>query len=125
MTDDELLAQIAVTLGRPLTEAEAASAALWLTQARAIIRVRLGDPTLLDQDALATVLVEAVANRVKNPDPVSSSSKQVSVDDASSLVTASYQRSTGAIDIQDWMWDLLTPVTVSRGAFAVEPGFEP
>lgn len=125
MTDVELLAQIATTLGRPLTTPESDQAALWLTQARAIIKMRLGDVSLLDQDALSMVLVEAVANRLKQPDALSSTSRQVSVDDASVQTSASYSRSTGTIDILEWMWDLLTPVTQPRGAFAVEPGFEP
>lgn len=125
MTDAELLDQIAITLGRPLTDAESAQATLWLAQARALIKGRLGDLAVLDQDVLAMVLVEAVANRLKQPDALSSTSKQVSVDDASVQTSASYSKSSGAIDILDWMWDLLTPATQSRGAFAVEPVFEP
>lgn len=125
MTDAELLDQIAITLGRPLTDAESAQATLWLAQARALIKGRLGDLAVLDQDVLAMVLVEAVANRLKQPDALSSTSKQVSVDDASVQTSASYSKSSGAVDILDWMWDLLTPATQSRGAFAVEPVFEP
>lgn len=125
MTDAELLQQISVTLGRPLTDAETAQGILWLGQARAIIKARLGDLDALDQGVLATVLVEAVANRLKQPDALSSTSKQVSVDDASVQTSASYSKSSGAIDILDWMWDLLTPATLARGAFAVEPVFEP
>lgn len=124
MTDVELLNQIATTLGRPLTPAETAQATLWLGQARAIIKARLGDLDSLDQDVLATVLVEAVANRLKQPDALSSTSKQVSVDDASVQTTASYSRSTGAIDILPWMWDLLTPDTDIHGAFSVMPFFD-
>lgn len=125
MTDAELLDQIAITLGRPLTDAESAQATLWLAQARALIKGRLGDLAVLDQDVLAMVLVEAVANRLKQPDALSSTSKQVSVDDASVQTSASYSKSSGAVDILGWMWDLLTPATQSRGAFAVEPVFEP
>lgn len=124
MTDAELLQQIAVTLGRPLTDTETEQALLWLGQARAIIKVELGDLEDLDQDALATVLVEAVANRIKNPDRVTSTSRQVSIDDGS-VQNSSTVNAKGAIDIEQWMWDLLTPEAKVRGAFAVEPSFEP
>lgn len=118
-TDDELLEQIATTLGRPLTDAESAQARLWLTQAKVLIRNRLGDLDGLDQDALTLVLVEVVVARLRRPDPLAtSSSRQVSIDDGSVQTTTAYERASGQLDILDWMWELLTP-KVPSGAFTI------
>lgn len=123
MSDDELLAQIAVTLGRPLTDPETAQATLWLGQARGILKAALGDLSTLDQVDLATVLVESVANRLKNPDKSTSKSSQVSVDDGS-VQNSTLTRATGAIEIEQWMWDLLIPASARSGAFSVMPYFD-
>lgn len=118
-TDQDLLDQIATSLGRSLTAAETAQAALWLAQARILLKARLGDLGKLDQDALDMVLVEVVVARLRRPDPGSTStSRQVSVDDGSVQQTTSYERSVSPGDIADWMWELLSPQR-SSGAFSI------
>lgn len=119
MNDADLIDQIAVTLGRQLSPAEQAQAAQWLAQARLLIRRRY--PTLdhLDQDALAVVLVEMVASRLRNPDPVSTRSSQVSVDDGSVQQQSTYSKATGVLSVEDWMWELLAPDGSGGGAFTI------
>lgn len=118
MTDAELLQQIEASLGRVLTSQQSAQAALWLGYARVIIRKRLGDLTLLDQDALQMVLVESVVAKIKNPDP-QRRSLSVSVDDASTQTT--YDSSSGHVEILDAWWDLLTPPASRSAAFTITP----
>lgn len=92
----------------------------WLDQAEMLIRVRLGDVNLLDQDLLAYVEVMAAALKAKNPDPVSQSSRQVSVDDGSVNTSSTWQRSSGLVEILPEWWDLLTPGG-DGAAFSIGP----
>lgn len=114
---------VATTLGRPAPAAGSADAlqwSMWIADALVLIEARLGDPADLDQDLLDYVVREAVAARVRNPDPASTATT-VSVDDGS--VTKRYERSTGQITILPEWWDLLRPASDS-GAFSTRPSFE-
>jgi len=110
---------IATTLGVPVPaqdSAEAAAWTMWISDALLRIRLRLGDPFLLDQDVLDYVVREAVAAKARNPDAVSQ--QQISVDDGS--VSKTYSKSTGQVTITDDWWELLTPPTRSqRPAFTI------
>ena len=66
-------------LGRTLTSAETVQAEKWIASTLTIIATRLGDTTLLDQDVLDLVVLEAVSLRMKNPDGVTQ--REVAVDD--------------------------------------------
>lgn len=107
---------VETTLGRSLSDAEQAQAGLWISQALTIISSRLGDTTLLDQDVLAMVVTEAVANRIKRPD--SATQISVSVDDGQ--VSRTYESSTGGIEILPEWWELLSPASAGA-AFSVTP----
>lgn len=130
MDDTDLIEQIGITLGRQLSPVEQDQAEQWLGQARLLIRRRY--PTLdhLDQDALSVVLVEMVAARLRNPDPVSTRSSSVSVDDGSVQQQSTYMRATGVLSVEDWMWELLAPDGSGGGAFSIRlasagPGYSP
>lgn len=122
MIDDaELIRRIAVTLGRALTPIETEQATLWLGWARATIRRRLGELERLDDDDLAMVLVEAVALRLKEPDPRrTQQSRTVSVDDATVTTALQYQQSSGTITILSEWWSLLTPDVTAPKAFTID-----
>lgn len=130
MNDADLIDQISVTLGRQLSDAESAQAEQWLAQARLLIRRRYPKLDYLDQDALAVVLVEMVASRLRNPEPVSTRSSSVSVDDGSVQQQSTYMKATGALSVEDWMWELLAPDGSGGGAFSIRlssagPGYSP
>lgn len=120
MTDEELLEQIRITLGRALTDVEREQAVLWLAATRLLIKKRLGDLAALDQDALAIVLVEVVAARLRNPENRSSTRKEVAVDDAR-VSDHVYLSTVSAAEITDHMWSLLTPDGAAGGAFSIFP----
>lgn len=90
---------------------------MWIDDVRRLIADRLGDLNALDQDNLDYVVREAVALKVKQPDPVVTVA--VAVDDASTSKT--YQRSSGQLTILDSWWDLLTPNTRDAGAWTIRP----
>lgn len=97
---------VGVALRRTISdEAEQAQIEHWLTGAEMAIRSRLGDPALLDQDVLAYVEAEAVAERVRRAGR-EESSITVSVDDGS--VTRRYDAMTPT-DIGTDLWSLLSP----------------
>lgn len=107
---------VAVTLGRPITDSdEQDQVTRWIADAELLIRLRLGDVSLLDQDALAFVEREAVAARLRNPDGVSSEA----VDDYKYTMPANSRQVT----ILDEWWNLLSPET-GAGAFSARPYFE-
>lgn len=114
---------VAETLGRPVPatgSTESKQWSLWIGDAERLIarRFRPLPLTALDQDDLDYVIREAVALRVRNPDPVSSTT--VSVDDGS--VTRRYERASGQIAILPEWWDLLTPAPgADAGAFTIHP----
>ena len=107
-------------LGRTLTSAETVQAEKWIASTLTIIATRLGDTTLLDQDVLDLVVLEAVSLRMKNPDGVTQ--REVAVDDG--RVSTRWEKATGQINILPEWWELLTPVRES-GAFTVRPSYEP
>lgn len=121
------LEDVAVELGRPTPDASSAEGLqwqMWLNDAEMQIELRLGDVAELDQRVVKFVERVAVAAKVKQPDAMTSSSTNVSVDDASVQKTASYQRSTGLVTIDDDWWDMLMGDDAS-GAWSVQPSFEP
>lgn len=99
---------VAVALGRPISEqAEQDQVEWWLRGAEMVIRGRLGDVALLDQEALLYVEGEAVADKVRRG-ARTESSITVAVDDGS--VTRHYDSPMTADDITDQWWNLLSPV---------------
>lgn len=112
--------EVARSLGRPLTRAESGQVQQWVDDAQIVIRGRFPDLSLLDQDALAYVVREAVVLKVKRPDPEAKSTS-VTIDDGS--VAKTYERATGTITILDDWWALLTPRPARQsGAFTIRPG---
>ena len=114
---------VATTLGRPLSEVtteEQAQWDMWLGDAERQIRKRLGDITLLDQDDLAYVEREAVALKVKRPDPA----QQITVTVDDGTVSRRYERDAGQVTILPEWWALLSPSTESAGIYSVRPYFE-
>lgn len=110
--------EVAVALGRPIsTEGEQAQVNWWLTGVEMLIRSRLGDIALLDQDTLKYVEVEAVAEKVRRHG-TRESSISVAVDDGT--VTRRYENQVGAEDITDGWWELLSPATTTA-AFTINP----
>ena len=106
---------IETALGRTLSSTELAQADQWIGDAQLLVRTRLGDLALLDQDALAYVVREAVVARFRNPDGYQSET----IDDYTYRLPAETRRVT----ILDEWWALLSPVVESE-AFSTRPGFE-
>lgn len=103
---------VGVSLGRPITDpTEQAQITQWISDAELQIRLRLGDLTLLDQDALDFVVREAVAMRVRNPEGYQSET----VDD----YTYRWGDTAGRIAILDEWWDMLSPSS-STAAFSIQ-----
>lgn len=114
------VSDVEISLARPITLAsEIAQVTQWLNDAEMQIRLRLGDITLLDQDALAFVEREAVILKIRNPDGKQSEG----IDDYN------YRRfednARGQVMILDEWWDLLTPNTSSGEAFSITPSGDP
>lgn len=60
---------VAVTLGRPITDPDEQAQILnWVAKTERIISARLGDLAALDRQILADVISEVVARRARNPD---------------------------------------------------------
>lgn len=116
---------VALTLGRA-TPDEASTQfqqwALWISDAENLIFDRLGDLDQLNQANLAYVVREAVALKVKRPDPVVQTT--TSVDDGS--VSKRYENSAGQITILDEWWAMLTLDADDnvRRAFSITPWFD-
>lgn len=109
---------VGVALKRTITdEAEIAQIEWWLTSIEMLIRGRLGDVTLLDQEILKYVEVEAVAEKVRRHG-TRESSITVTADDGS--VTRRYENQVSDSDITDTWWELLAPAATS-GAFTINP----
>lgn len=105
---------VAVALGRPITEsAEIAQVNWWISSAELQIKTRLGDLTLLDQEVLKYVIVEAVTAKAQNPDGAASES----VDDYRYQLPAESRRVT----ILDEWWNMLRPGSKRARAFSVQP----
>ena len=108
---------VAVALGRSITDAdEQAQITWWISSAELQIKSRLGDLTLLDQDVLKYVVVEAVATKAQNPEGAASES----IDDYTYRLPAETRRVT---ILEEW-WRMLDP-DVSAEAYSVRPGFTP
>jgi hypothetical protein len=104
---------VAVALGRPITiQDERNQVEWWISSAELQIRTRLGDLTLLDQDVLFFVVVEAVAAKAQNPDGAASET----VDDYTYRMPAESRRVT---ILNEW-WAMLSPRT-SSSIFSVMP----
>lgn len=113
---------VAVALGRAISDPdEQAQVEWWLDGVEMLIRIRLGDVALLDQDVLLFVEAESVAAKVRRHG-TSESSITVSVDDGS--VTRRYESAVGSDDITDAWWNLLDPDS-NTGTASIRPYFEP
>lgn len=102
---------IETALGRTLTSQETDQADQWISDARMLVEVRLGDLALLNQGALDYVTREAVVARFRNPEGYSSES----VDD----YTYRHGSETRRVTILDEWWRLLSPAA-SSSAFTVQ-----
>ena len=106
------VSDVATTLGRQVSDAaEINQINAWILDAEVIIKGRLGDPSLLDPDALRLVIKEAVARRVKNPD----GKDNERIDDYSYGLVDDAKKV--GIWITDEEWALLSPDRSSNGAF--------
>lgn len=106
---------VAVALGRPADSfgvEEQAQIQYWINSARMLIRGRLGDLDLLDQEVLDYVVTEAVAAKATNPEGAVAET----VDDYSYRLPEESQRVTIR---EDW-WQMLSPRRRGR-AFSVMP----
>lgn len=111
---------IAVALGRTAPDEGSTGYAqwqMWIGDALMLITARLGDPTLLDQDALDYVIREAVVAQIRRPDDATT--VDVRVDDGA--VSRTYRTSGGRVSIRDEWWDLLAPSDGKQGAFSIRP----
>ena len=112
------------TLGRTLTTAQQVQAETWIGQARILIKNRaIAEGTTidgLDQETVAMVVTEAVADRFRKPDDATQVTVQV--DDAQ--VQRRYESSTGQIRIREEWWALLFPTNAGT-AGSVPLGYVP
>lgn len=110
---------IAVALGRtaPVNpSAEFAQWTMWIGDALMLIESRLGDSSLLNQDALDYVIRESVVAQVRRPDDATQ--VDIKIDDGS--VGRTYRTSAGRVTIRDEWWDLLSPTDSNSGAFSIQ-----
>jgi hypothetical protein len=108
---------VAVALGRPISDTnEQAQITWWISAAELQIQARLGDLSLLDQDVLNYVIVEAVAAKAQNPEGAASET----IDDYTYRLPVESRRVT---ILAEW-WQMLAP-TVSSDTYSTRPGFEP
>ena len=92
--------------------------AMWIEDAYRQIRTRFGARyTDLDTGNVDYVVREAVALKVKRPNPETNIS--ISVDDGS--VSKTYEKGAGQVTIIDDWWDLLTPDELDTGAWTINP----
>lgn len=111
------ISDVTTTLGRPLTSTlEGDQIQQWLNNAEMQIRLRLGDVSLLDPEAVIYVETEAVALKVKNPD----GKKSEGIDDYN---YGRYEDAAkGQIVILDEWWSLLSSSPArAAGAFTIDP----
>lgn len=88
----------------------------WIDAALLLIRSRLGDTSLLDQDVLDYVVGEAVAAMVKRPEDYT----QVDVQIDDGRVSKRYESSKGRVVILDEWWNLLAPTSRRGRAFSID-----
>lgn len=109
---------IAIALGREAPEFDSPEEKqwqMWIDDAMLLVRARLGEPDLLNQQNLDYVVREAVAAQVRRPDDATS--VEVAVDDG--RVAKRYSSSRGRVFIRDEWWKLLDPSGRS-GAFTLD-----
>jgi hypothetical protein len=107
---------MALEVGRLLSELEQQQAARWADWTLTIIENRLGDLTALNQDTLRMVVTEVVADRIKRPEKETQTS--VTIDNGT--VNRTYSPGGGRITITDDQWRLLSPAKTGR-AFTIAP----
>lgn len=90
--------------------------AMWIDDARRQIQGRLGDLDALDQGTLDYVVREAVALKIKRPDPATK--VDVTIDDGS--LSKTYEKAAGQVTILDEWWNLLSPGS-DAGAWTIRP----
>ena len=113
------VSDVATSLGRPITSAlEMDQVQLWLDDAEMQVRLRLGDVTVLDQQALRYVEREAVALKARNPE----GKRSESVDDYSYQLNTDTAR--GQVLILDDWWEMLAPDKAGN-AFSITAYSEP
>jgi hypothetical protein len=122
----ELVDEIQVDYGRPLSDSQHSQVVLWIGEAEFLIRRHFGiaDLTSLDRAAVSIAVRHAVVDLLKRPD--AATMVQVSVDDAST--TRRYEASSGVVRIRPEDWLMLAPDVgsgeASPGAWSFQPGFE-
>lgn len=106
---------VRVPLGRDMTDVEVEQAGEWIRQAELEIASR-AQLDQLDPEILKTVIAEAVAWRMRNPN--AESRREVQIDDG--RVSTTSRIATGQIEIlpQWWRWLGIRP---GRVAFTVRP----
>ena len=113
------VSDVETTLGRALSDMEQRQVGMWLSDAMLPIRLRFGDRVGdLDPDVVDFVVREAVALKVKQPDPVTR--RSVAVDDA--RVEREFARASGQVTILDEWWRMLEdslPDGGTRDAFTI------
>lgn len=100
--------KVAAALGRPTPDQDSIEWkqwSLWISDARMLIQVRLGDLDDLDQVKLDYVVREAVVAMARRPDD--STQVDVAVDDG--RVSKRYSSGSGRVRILDEWWTLLDP----------------
>jgi hypothetical protein len=109
---------IATALGVDVPDADSTQGKqweMWISDAEMLIRARLGELSLLDQDALNYVVREAVVAQVRRPDDATE--VEVSVDDG--RMAKRYSTSRGRVFIRDEWWAMLDPDKTKSGAFVL------
>lgn len=114
------IADVAKTLGRPIDDSyEIDQVNDWILDTELVIKERLGDLSTLDPDTLRSVIKEAVARRVKNPDGKANER----IDDYSYSLVEDAKKV--GIWITDEEWARLAPTTVATGVGQVMLGGAP
>lgn len=119
---------VGIALGRTLTATEVGRVELYAAEALTIIRKRLGDPDLLDTDALNTVIRRAIQPLIIRKDADGAVETQVTIDDGTIRRRYSEHdssQSLAGITIDDDGWALLTPADRASRAFTIRPSHAP
>lgn len=110
---------VARELGRTITDDDPSVDQInaWIKAVEVLIRKRLGPLDQLDADALAVVIPQVVARRVRNPE----GKQNERIDDYSYGLTA--EAASVDLMLTPTEWELLTPDDDARddGAFTISP----
>nr|DAV79559.1 MAG TPA: hypothetical protein [Caudoviricetes sp.] len=99
MADHATVLEVAVTLGRPITDPEEQKQITnWIEKVERIIAARLGDLHRLDPAILSDVITEVVARRVRNPD----GKRNERIDDYSYTLEAAAASAELALTEAEW-----------------------